>query len=63
MFRIKLSPSKLFTLETDSTQIPEALIVKERTKGSDYFKMKEDAKVIIALLKYRLCLGTPNLSE
>jgi len=63
MFRIKLLPSKLFTLKTESTQIPEFLMVKEKTKGLDYFKMKEDAKVIIALLKYRQSLGTPNLSE
>jgi hypothetical protein len=63
MLRINLSPSKLFTFRTELTQIPEVLMVKERTKGSDYFKMKEDAKVIIALLKYRQSLGTPNLSE
>jgi hypothetical protein len=52
MLRIKLSPPKRFTLKAESTQIPEFLMVKkERTKGLDYFKVKEDAKVTIALLK------------
>ena len=51
MLRIKLSSPK-FHVERESTQIPEFLMVKkERTKGSDYFKVKEDSKVSIALLK------------
>jgi len=52
MLRIKLSSPKLFTLKAESTQILEFLMEKkERTKGSDYFKVKEDAKVTKALLK------------
>jgi hypothetical protein len=64
MLKIKTITTETFHVESrinSNTRMSHG--EKERTKGSDYFKVKEDAKVTLTLLKQRQNLRTPNLSE